>query len=179
MSDEIEPTHQADAALNLMQNTLDEFLATADVHAVYGEPIEHGDTLIIPSAEVLCAMGFGAGYGSGSNVETEGAEGAAPASGSGGGGGGGGRVFSRPVAIVVAGPDGVRVEPVIDVTKIALAWLKIKKCKTNLPVKIISPKLYERIQTAESWLHNNNYPNKVLKWETEAWGEIPADYGRK
>jgi len=69
--------------------------------------------------------------------------------------------------------------PIYTDSKIALSWLKIKKCKTNLPVKIISPKLYERIQTAESWLHNNNYPNKVLKWETEAWGEIPADYGRK
>ena len=140
MSDEIEPTHQADAALNLMQNTLDEFLATADVHAVYGEPVEHGDTLIIPSAEVLCAMGFGAGYGSGSNLETEGAEGAAPASGSGGGGGGGGRIFSRPVAIVVAGPDGVRVEPVIDVTKIALAWLTAAGFMAGMLLRLLSAK---------------------------------------
>jgi uncharacterized spore protein YtfJ len=44
-------------------------------------------------------------------------------SGGGGGGGGGGRVFSRPVAVVVASPEGVRVEPVLDVTKIALAAL--------------------------------------------------------
>jgi uncharacterized spore protein YtfJ len=44
-------------------------------------------------------------------------------SGGGGGGGGGGRVLSRPVAIIIASPDNVRVEPVVDVTKISLAAL--------------------------------------------------------
>jgi len=28
-------------------------------------------------------------------------------------------------------------------------------------------------------LHENEYDNRILKWETEAWGEVPADYGRK
>ena len=37
--------------------------------------------------------------------------------------GGGGRTFSRPVAVVIVGPEGVRVEPVMDVTKVALAAL--------------------------------------------------------
>jgi uncharacterized spore protein YtfJ len=39
------------------------------------------------------------------------------------GGGGGGRVFSRPVAVIVASPEGVRIEPVVDPTKIVLAAL--------------------------------------------------------
>jgi uncharacterized spore protein YtfJ len=43
--------------------------------------------------------------------------------GMGSGGGGGGYTFSRPVALVIASADGVRVEPVLDVTKIALAAL--------------------------------------------------------
>jgi len=29
------------------------------------------------------------------------------------------------------------------------------------------------------WLINNEYPNPILKWETDSWGEIPADFGRK
>jgi uncharacterized spore protein YtfJ len=41
--------------------------------------------------------------------------------GNGGGGGGGGRIFSRPVAVIVASPQGVEVKPVLDTTKIALA----------------------------------------------------------
>jgi len=122
MSDEIVPTEQPMAALDLIQNTMDEFLATADVHAVYGEPIEHGSTLIIPAAEVLCGMGFGVGSGSGTG---SGEEDSSPTSGSGSGsgGGGGGRVFARPVAVVISDSDGVRVETVVDATKIALAAL--------------------------------------------------------
>jgi len=38
-----------------------------------------------------------------------------------GGGGGGGQTFSRPVAIIVAGPEGVQVKPVFDNTKVLLA----------------------------------------------------------
>ncbi|MBN2148157.1 MAG: hypothetical protein JW726_12255 [Anaerolineales bacterium] len=125
MLDEIEPLEGIDA----VQYTLDGFLATADVTAVYGEPVEHGDTIIIPAAEVLCGMGFGIGYGSGGGSapqekEDEDEEGSASEGyGSGGGGGGGGRTLSRPVAVVISGPEGVRIEPVVDVTKIALAAL--------------------------------------------------------
>jgi len=98
----------------IFQNTMDNFLATADVESVYGEPILHGDSLIIPAAEVVAVMGFGVGSGGG---EEKGEH----KEGGGRGGGGGGRVFSRPVAVIIATPTGVRVEPVIDVTKIALA----------------------------------------------------------
>ncbi len=111
-----------DDAVSAVEATLDRFLYTASVDAVYGEPVEHGDTMIIPSAEVLAFMGFGVGYGSGpanakgeNGQETQGTAG-------GGGGGGGGRTFSRPVAVVIASPEGVRVEPVVDVTKISLAF---------------------------------------------------------
>ena len=31
----------------------------------------------------------------------------------------------------------------------------------------------------EEWLKNNSWDNALLKWETENWGEIPADFGRK
>jgi len=143
MSDEIVPNGQSVAALELMQNTMDEFLATADVHAVYGEPIEHGDTLIIPTAEVLCGMGFGVGSGSGSGTDSgKDDEAGSPASGSGsgGGGGGGGRVLTRPVAVVVASPEGVRVEPVIDITKVALASLTAVGFMAGMLLRMLSPK---------------------------------------
>lgn len=43
---------------------------------------------------------------------------------SGGGGiGGGGGSNGRPVAIIIIGPDGVKVKPVFDLTKIALAGI--------------------------------------------------------
>jgi uncharacterized spore protein YtfJ len=120
MTDEITINQPEDAGFEVFQDTVDEFLASADVNVVYGEPIEHDDTLIIPTAEVLCFMGFGVGSGSGTSGEQNPDK---PSQGSGSGGGGGGRILSRPVAVVVASPEGVRVEPVIDLTKLALAGL--------------------------------------------------------
>lgn len=126
MTDEVAPVSKSNEVIELIQDTLGEFVATADVTAVYGEPIKKGDTTIIPTAEVLGIMAFGLGSGEGRSPGEKKGEDEQPQPGgygSGAGGGGGGRVFSRPVAIIVASPEGVRVEPVIDVTKIALAAL--------------------------------------------------------
>lgn len=100
-------------AIDMAQETMEAFIETADVSKVYGEPITHEDTLILPAAEVLAVAGFGAGYGSGGPEDGGGA---------GGGAGGGGKTFSRPVAVVIADSSGVRVEPVMDPTKIALTF---------------------------------------------------------
>ncbi len=119
MTEEMKENPPVEAGLEMYQSTMEEFLAAADVRVVYGEPIQHDDTLIIPTAEVLCGLGFGVGSGSGTSMDNP----DKPAQGSGSGGGGGGRILSRPVAVVVASPEGVRVEPVVDVTKIGLAAL--------------------------------------------------------
>jgi len=104
-------------AMNTVQTTLDKFLAAADVKAVYGPAVSQGENVVIPAAEVLSIVGFGVGLGGGqgpADTETVG-------SGGGGGGGGGGRVLARPVAALILSPTGVRVEPIVDVTKIILA----------------------------------------------------------
>ena len=109
------PQRDDNAPLNTVQTTMDRFLSAANVEAVYGSPIREGETIVIPAAEVVSVAGFGYGSGGGPQRTDEN-------SGSGEGGGGGGRVFSRPVAAVVITPTGVRVEPIVDVTKIALAF---------------------------------------------------------
>ena len=105
--------------METIQDTLEQFIETANVEAVYGEPVRNGEMLVVPTAEVLCFMGFGVGSGRGKSSEDDEEQGEGEA----GGGGGGGRVLSRPVAVVVASPEGVRVEPVVDFTKIGLAAL--------------------------------------------------------
>jgi uncharacterized spore protein YtfJ len=120
MTEEIIPSQPAETGLDVIQNTMEEFLATSDVRVVYGEPIQHDDTMIIPTAEVLCVLAFGIGSGSGTTADQNPEK---PSQGSGSGGGGWGRALSRPVAVVVASPEGVRVDPVVDLTKIALAGL--------------------------------------------------------
>ena len=69
--------------------------------------------------------------------------------------------------------------PIYSDSKIAINWIKEKKCKTNLLEDQSNTVLFSLIKRAENWLLNNEFDNKILKWETRAWGEIPADFGRK
>jgi ribonuclease HI len=69
--------------------------------------------------------------------------------------------------------------PIYSDSENAIDWVKHKKCKTRLEWDEKSSELFNLIERAETWLLNNEYTNEILKWETEAWGEIPADFGRK
>lgn len=64
-------------------------------------------------------------------------------------------------------------------SKIAMGWVRRKKCNTKLKQTTRNKEIFELIIRAETWLKTNTYTTKVLKWETKAWGEIPADFGRK
>ncbi len=64
-------------------------------------------------------------------------------------------------------------------SRIAIGWVRKKKCGTKLAPHSSNKILFELIARAETWLKSNTYKTPVLKWETKAWGEIPADFGRK
>ena len=112
---------------------LEKLVAVAQPGAVYGAPVTVGEYTVITASEVAANVGFAYGMGGGSGSaqpasgETTGEEepqAKTEDTGFGGGIGGGGAGFSggRPVAVVVIGPTGVHVEPVVDPTKIALAF---------------------------------------------------------
>lgn len=61
----------------------------------------------------------------------------------------------------------------------AINWVRAKQCRTKLPLTPETEKLFEIIRRAEAWLHNNRYTTEIRKWDTDRWGEIPADFGRK
>ena len=68
----------------------------------------------------------------------------------------------------------------------AQKWVREKQCKTKLQPNDKNAYLFELVERAEKWLRENDQWMKensalipVLKWKTEIWGEIPADYGRK
>lgn len=61
----------------------------------------------------------------------------------------------------------------------AISWVKHKKAKTNLIPNEKNAHLFDLIQRAEKWLKENEFHTRILKWLTEYWGEIPADFGRK
>src|SRR5579875_996745 len=84
--------------------------AAARADTVVGTPRQVGERVLVPLAEVWYGGGFGLGGGRAVGAE---------AGGQGGGGGFGGR--ARPVAVVVVGPEGARVRPVVDATLLGLA----------------------------------------------------------
>lgn len=61
----------------------------------------------------------------------------------------------------------------------ALAWVRDKKCKSKIAICAENAQLFDIVRRAEKWLHENTYNTIILKWKTEEWGEIPADFGRK
>ena len=69
--------------------------------------------------------------------------------------------------------------PIYSDSLTAIGWVKKKKTKTLLEKSENNKIVFELIERAEKWLANNTYTTQILKWETEAWGEIPADFGRK
>jgi len=69
--------------------------------------------------------------------------------------------------------------PVYSDSENAIGWVKAGKARTKLLHTGRNRDLFDRIAWAEAWLAENSYSNAVLKWDTAAWGENPADFGRK
>lgn len=121
---EAESVANIQEAAGVMQRLLD----VARPDKVYSEPVTNGDYTVITASELAVGIGFGFGGGGGTAPAPTGetAETAATdqtPSGYGSGGGGGGTTLARPVVVIEIGPQGVRVEPIVDPTKIAIAFL--------------------------------------------------------
>jgi uncharacterized spore protein YtfJ len=86
----------------------------ANVQAVFGQPVECGETILIPCCEVSVTGGIGMGSGPSAGGEQRKVS---IAQGAGGGGG----ATGRPIAVIVLSPQGVRVQPIMDMTKVVLA----------------------------------------------------------
>lgn len=80
---------------------LDEILSSKNI---VGEKVVVGDTTIIPLMSVGVGFGAGGGGGHGTNNRGDGGEGR--------GEGAGGTGQMRPLAVIIANPDGVKVVPV-------------------------------------------------------------------
>ena len=74
---------------------------------------------------------------------------------------------------------GLGTMPVYSDSVNAQLWIRKKKCKTTLERNEKTEELHQLIERAETWLKNNAFANPIIKWPTEEWGEIPADFGRK
>jgi len=64
-------------------------------------------------------------------------------------------------------------------SRTAMSWVRKKKCNTKLVETSKNEAVFDLIRRAIDWLNKNTYDTPIAKWETKAWGEIPADFGRK
>ena len=69
--------------------------------------------------------------------------------------------------------------PVYTDSRTAMAWVRQGKCRTEHPLPPGS-RLADLVRRAENWLTAHPAAaGRIRKWDTQAWGEIPADFGRK
>jgi uncharacterized spore protein YtfJ len=128
------PPGDAGSSIDMAQEqgvrVMERLFAAAQPGAVFSAPFVSGQYTVITASEVSVGGGFGSGRGFGpagvsagtGEATGEGTPSQFQASGGGGFGGGGGST-ARPVATIVIGPDGVKVVPVMDITKLALAGI--------------------------------------------------------
>ena len=88
-----------------VQELLSKVTDNLTVGRVFGEPIQHGDTLFVPVARIRGGAGGGVGTG-----------GAAQETGSGGGGG----FDAQPAGVFVVKGGSVSWQPAVDVTRIVI-----------------------------------------------------------
>ncbi len=69
--------------------------------------------------------------------------------------------------------------PLYSDSRLALKWVQNQHCATQCTRSLANQALFQQIAQAEAWLRQNPYPNRLLHWQTAAWGENPADFGRK
>jgi ribonuclease HI len=69
--------------------------------------------------------------------------------------------------------------PIYSDSRNAINWVKQKKHNSNLKRTKNNAIIFDLLERADKWLKENTWSNKILKWETKAWGENPADFGRK
>jgi uncharacterized spore protein YtfJ len=131
---------------------LEKLLTIAQARTVYSEPLTVGEHTIITACEVTAVLGYGDGTPpagapngthphNGTAPETNGAlhEPAPTPSRTGQGGGGGGSAYARPVAVIHIDPDGVWVDPVVDVVKISLAAFAVAATVARAVLRVALP----------------------------------------
>jgi ribonuclease HI len=69
--------------------------------------------------------------------------------------------------------------PIYSDSENAIDWVRAKTHRSKLLATKKNARVFELLDRAVIWLKENTYENQILKWETKAWGENPADFGRK
>src|SRR2546423_13884781 len=93
-----------------VEQVMTELVRSANVNAVFGQPVEREGATIIPCSEIAVGLGMGSGAGP---VDERGNP-------TGGGSGAGGGSRGRPLAVIDGTRDGGGVHPKLELTQLSL-----------------------------------------------------------
>lgn len=69
--------------------------------------------------------------------------------------------------------------PIYTDSRTALSWIRRGHSNTKITPDGSNAQVMSLLERADAWILKNRISNPLLKWDTERWGEIPADFGRK
>lgn len=82
-------------------------------------------------------------------------------------------------ALALLDKQGLHDVPIYSDSRTAMSWVRNKKVKTTLQRTARNKEIFDLVDRALAWIKTHPIKNRILKWETKKWGEIPADFGRK
>lgn len=82
-------------------------------------------------------------------------------------------------ALALLDKQGDHLTPIYTDSRTALSWLRHRGHKSKLTRTASNARIFELLARADAWVQTHEILNPVLKWDTDNWGEIPADFGRK
>lgn len=68
--------------------------------------------------------------------------------------------------------------PIYSDSRTAQGWVRKRRHGSKVAMEP-GCKVAQLLARADAWLATHTWTNPILKWQTEKWGEIPADFGRK
>lgn len=70
--------------------------------------------------------------------------------------------------------------PIYSDSRTAISWVNRGGHRSRIASTPANEQLMSVLARADAWLKANGpIRNPLLKWDTDSWGEIPADFGRK
>lgn len=69
--------------------------------------------------------------------------------------------------------------PIYTDSKTGLSWIRRRKSNTKLVPTAENSRVLELLRRADIWVATHLWQSQIKKWDTDNWGEIPADFGRK
>lgn len=69
--------------------------------------------------------------------------------------------------------------PIYSDSRTAQSWVHRRHSKTKLERTPRTALVLDLLDRADAWITTHTILNPIIKWDTDKWGEIPADFGRK